>query len=352
MKLSGAIDKLNNKSKDTIIVIMVAVLAILVVIGSAFFYEEPIRKFEETRTMMDTFVTITVYCGNEETAQVAITAAYERMEEVIAITSIWNETAEAYQLNLNSEITNPSEELIELIETSIYFSEVTDGSFDITVKPLLDLWEYKPEAESQFWELDSTVQLEIINETMPRIGSDMIEINTSPSTIRFTKEGMSITTGGIAKGYVVDEGLKILENMRIEYALINAGGDLATIGSKPDSSWTVALENPENENEFITRFKISGKSVATSGNYRRYYNESEKVGHILNPKTGYSANECWSVAIIADNCTYADVLATGVFVMGPNDGMQLIDSLEGVECLIIDSESKISRSQGLSEFEY
>ena len=92
--------------------------------------------------------------------------------------------------------------------------------------------------------------------------------------------------------------------------------------------------------------------MATSGNYRRFFNESENVGHILNPKTGYSANKCWSVAIISDNCTYSDVLATGVFVMGPDEGMNLINSLDGIECLIIDSNGDIFRSEGLSDFEY
>ena len=92
--------------------------------------------------------------------------------------------------------------------------------------------------------------------------------------------------------------------------------------------------------------------MATSGNYRRYFNESEKVGHILNPKTGYSANECWSVAIISDNCTFSDVLATGVFVMGPTEGLNLINNLDDIECLIIDSNGNILRSDGLSEYEY
>ena len=352
MKQLSMGDRSAKKSKDYIIFIFVVLLVIFVAVGSVFFYEEPIRKFEETRIMMDTFVTITVYTGDQKTATDAINKAFDRMEEVELIASIWDENAQAYQLNLNGEINNPSEELIKIVEVSKFFSQLTDGCFDITVQSLLDLWDYNPNAKTQFWELNSSDQLEAINMTMPLIGSNKIIINQTNSSISFIIDNMSITTGGIAKGFIVDEGLNILRDKGISHALINAGGDLATIGSKPGSYWNVALENPQDITDYITRFKISGKSVATSGNYRRYFNESENVGHILNPKTGYSANECWSVAIISDNCTYSDVLATGVFVMGPNEGLNLINNLDGIECLIIDSNGDIYRSEGLGDFEY
>ncbi|MCK5347381.1 MAG: FAD:protein FMN transferase, partial [Candidatus Heimdallarchaeota archaeon] len=180
--------------------------------------------------------------------------------------------------------------------------------------------------------------------------SDKIEIRTSPSSINLT-EGMSITLGGIAKGYIVDAGLQVLDDMGFEYVLINAGGDIASIGGRPKMPWTIALENPANRENYIARFKIQGKAVATSGNYLRYYNESENIGHIMDPKTGYSVDTCWSSTIIANNCTYADSLATSVFVLGPLKGMQLIESLNDIEGLIIDAESKIHRSSGLDEFE-
>ena len=350
--MKDIIKKIDGKPSNKIIALLLFILILFVAIGSTFFYNDPIRKFEETRIMMDTYVTVTIYTGDEKIAIDAINKAFDRMEEIEQISSIWDENAEAYSLNLNGEIINPSDELINIIKLSKYFSQITNGCFDITVQPLLDLWTYNPNLENQFWELNTSDQLEQINNTMSLIGSDKIIINQTTSSINFLVENMSITTGGIAKGFIVDEGLKILRDMGISHALINAGGDLATIGSKPGSYWNVALENPRDTTDYITRFKISGKSVATSGNYRRYFNESENVGHILNPKTGYSAIDCWSVAIISDNCTYSDALATSVFVMGPNDGIKFINRLDGIECLIIDSNGDIYRSEGLSEYEY
>ena len=341
-----------DRSTDVIVALLAVMLVVMVAVGSLYFYEEPIRKFEETQTMMDTFVTVTIYGNDEQESLDAIGAAFEEMKRVVAIASTWNSSAEAYQLNQDKVLSNPSMELVELIEVSQRFCILTDGCFDITVQPLLDLWSYDPAAEQQMWELNYSEQVEKINAVMSFVGSDLIQVSDSPSQIVLSEANMSITLGGIAKGYVVDCGLQVLENSGVSYALINAGGDIATLGSKPEGPWLVALENPENRTEYITRFKVEGKAVATSGNYIRYFKESANVGHILNPKTGFSADECWSVAIIADNCTYADSLATGVFVLGPVEGMDLINGLDDVEGLIIDASGVIVRSNGLESYEY
>jgi len=403
---------------------LAVILVVLIIVGSSIFYQEPLIEVQETRrNIMDTYVTITVY-ADKETANNAIEKAFERMEQIVNISSTWQETAEAYILNLNGEITNSSSELIDIIQKSIHYYNITNNSFDITIQPLLDLWNYKAGTDAynifnisnsfesslnsenindslrtlfsnnqyslddnatlslitanqewiiqslwhvytiintsnelgvyaEFWDVNASVQQQYIDKTKVLVGSDKIDINAITSSISFKKVGMEITLGGIAKGYAVDEAIKVLKNMGIKHALINAGGDLTTIGSKADSShWTIALQDPENEANYITRFKISGKAIATSGNYERYYNESANVGHIMNPKTGYSSTDCWSVSIIADNCTEADALATGVFVMGPDAGMKLVESLQDVECLIIDSNGIIHRSSGLYKYEY
>jgi len=108
--------------------------------------------------------------------------------------------------------------------------------------------------------------------------------------------------------------------------------------------------NPDNTTQSLATFNLSDKSVATSGNYERYFDPEKKAHHIINPKTGYSATECISVTIIAENGTQADALATSVFVMGPLEGMNLVESLDGVECLIVDAERTIHRSSGLPQY--
>jgi thiamine biosynthesis lipoprotein len=210
------------------------------------------------------------------------------------------------------------------------------------------LWAYHPDAEKQFWELDESTQKIAISEALDLVGPD--RINIEDNTIRF-KEGTKHTLGGIAKGYAVDEALEVIAGMGIKYAMIDAGGDIGTLGAKPMGElWNIALVNPDDASQSLAKFKFSDKAVATSGNYERYFDPEKEVHHIIDPKTGYSASECISVTIIASYCTQADALATSVFVMGPKDGMMLVETLNDVEALIVDSERIVYRSSGLSDY--
>ena len=303
--------------------------------------ELPVR-FEETRSLMGTYVTVVVY-SDEKTAEEAINAAFARMEEIEKIASIFDEESEAFKLNQDGYLDTPSNELLELINLSLYYSELTDGSFDITVQPLLDLW------AGGLWKETEEVQQSKINQTLRLVGSD--EIGIEADRIYFKAEGAKITLGGIAKGYAVDEALEVLRDIGIKYALVNAGGDIGTIGSKPEGeSWDIALVNPDDTSQCLATFSFSDKSVATSGNYERYFDPEKETHHIINPKTGRSATDCISVTIIAENCTQADTLATAIFVMGPEDGMKLVESLDDVECFIVGADRIIHSSSGLSKY--
>lgn len=304
-------------------------------------------KFEETHSLMDTYVRVVVYT-DEDIAGEAINAAFARIEEIEKIATTWDSEGKAFQLNQSGYLDAPPDELLELIDLSVYYSELTDGSFDITVQPLLDLWAYDPDAEQQFWELDESTQTAAINEALKLVGPNQIII--SNGTIRL-KENAAITLGGIAKGYAVDEALRVIANMGIKYALIDAGGDIGTLGTKPDGElWNVALANPDDTSQSLAHFRFSNRAVATSGNYERYFDPKKEVHHIVNPKTGYSAGECISATIIAESCTRADTLATSVFVMGPQAGLALVESLDDVEALIVGSDRIIYQSSELSDY--
>jgi thiamine biosynthesis lipoprotein len=181
------------------------------------------------------------------------------------------------------------------------------------------------------------------------VGPDQIIIEDN--AIRFKEAGTKITLGGIAKGYAVDEALEVLKDMGIKYALVDAGGDIGTLGSKPDNElWGIALVNPDDTSEYLVDFKIKDKAIATSGNYERYFDPEATIGYIMDPKTGYSATGSISVTIIAENSTQADALATAVFVMGPEDGIRLVESLDDVEGFIVDAGRTIHQSSGLSKY--
>jgi len=318
------------------------IILLAITLGSISCIAKPLTKVEQTRNLMDTFVTITVY-SEEETANEAINAAFTRMEEIERKASIFDEQSEAFQLNRDGYLDAPSDDLLQLLTLSADYSQITDGYFDITVQPLLDLW------AGGLWKESKEAQQSKIDETLGLVGWDKVGIEDN--NIYFKTEGMEITLGGIAKGYAVDEALEILEDMGIKHALVNAGGDMSALGSKPDGEpWQVALVNPDDTSQSLATFNLSDKSVATSGNYERYFDPEKKAHHIINPRTGYSATECISVTIVAEDATQADALATGVFVMGPEKGVNLVESLDGVECLIVDTERAIHRSSGLSQY--
>jgi thiamine biosynthesis lipoprotein len=308
-----------------------------------------IDKFEETREVMGSYATITVF-SDEETGSEAINAAFDRIKEIEDIASIYDENSEASFLNANGYLDDPSPDFLNLINSSIEYYNTTGGVFDITVQPLLDLW-----SVGELWKESPEVQAQRIEETFPVIGSDKIII--SDDRIEFSADGMAITFGGIAQGYAVDEAMKIIKGLGIKQALVNISGDIYAMGVKPDGEkWTVELENPntptstDTDMEPLPTFVFADKAVTTSGNYYRYYDPEGEVGHIMDPRTGYSANTCISSTVIANSCIEADALATSVFVLGPQDGMDLVESLDGVEALIIDADRNIYSSSGLSEY--
>lgn len=301
-----------------------------------------LERVEETQQYMGTYVSIIVYadknCGNE-----IIESAYKKIEELERIASNYDENSEVCRLNQQGYLDEASDELLEMIDLSIEYYKITDGSFDITIEPLLKLW------SEGLWKESEEVQAEKISEALMLVGSD--KINIENRKIEFELDGMSVTLGGIAKGYIIDKAMDVIQEAGVESALINAGGDIVSLGVKDDGEmWNISLENPDNTDESIASFNFAGKAVATSGNYYRYFDPDKEVHHIIDPKTGFSADKCISVTVIAETCTEADALATSVFVMGSQDGLKLVESLDNVEALIIDSERNIYKSSGLSKY--
>ena len=301
------------------------------------------KKYEETRSMMDTFIKVTVY-SDADNAQKGINAAFTRMEEIVNAASIYDENAEAFRLNHEGYIDNPSQDLTNLVNLSIEYNKITDAYFDITVQPLLDLW------SAGLWKETPDIQQNKVNETLELTGSDKIIVNGN--RISFSTEGMKITLGGITKGYAIDEALKVISALGIKQAIIDAGGQIGTLGNKPDGKpWTVSLVNPDNTDENLATFNFKNEmSVSTSGNYERYFSPDKKVSHLLNPKTGFSVADFISVSVIAPTNTQADVLSTSIFVMGPEEGMKFAESLDNVECFMVDADRNIHTTSGINTY--
>ncbi|MBU0628624.1 MAG: FAD:protein FMN transferase [Nanoarchaeota archaeon] len=298
----------------------------------------PLQKTEQTRELMSTYFTITAYDKNPQKAEQAIDSAFDEIARIESILSIYQNTAQAYLLNKQGYIDNAVPELIETINKSIYYGELSDGAFEITVQPVLDLYTYS------FTELKRPPTDQEISSAVKEIGYKNILIKGNH--IEFTKPNMKITLGGIAKGYAVEKAINVLKQNGINHALVNAGGNMRAIGNKENEKWSIALRNPRDENDYITIVYLDNNAVSTSGDYERYFDENKTFHHIINPTTGYSATDLISVTIVTDNAYDADALSTSVFVLGPEKGLELIEKLDNAEGLLITKDKKIIKSSG------
>ena len=303
--------------------------------------QKSLVKTEITKELMGTPVTITVYSENSTEAEKVIELAFEEIERIDRLLSNYKNDSEVSLLNKNGFIENPSNDLLYNIKRSLYYSELSEGAFDITVQPILDLY------TDSFQNKKRAPTDEEIKETLKLVGFENILIGYKK--ISFKKDGMSITLGGIAKGYAADKAIEVLEKNRVKHALVDMKSSIKAIGNKGAEDWTIALQNPRNKNERITIIRMNNNSVSTSGDYERYFDENKKFHHIINPETGYSATELISVTIIADKAIAADALSTSVFVLGKEKGLELIEKLDNVEGLIITKDKEIIKS---SNFKY
>ncbi|MBN2439978.1 MAG: FAD:protein FMN transferase [Spirochaetales bacterium] len=289
---------------------------------------------------MDTVFTITIYSDLPETAEKAAAKAFSEIKRIESKLDIYNKNSELSKLNKNGTLLSPSRDLFVNIEKSLYYSDLSNGAFDITVQPILDLY------KKSFSERNSPPTDEMIIKQLKKVDYKNIKINNNKITIG---RGQRLTLGGIAKGYAVEKAVEILKACNIKMALVDAGGNIRALGKKPDGVWNIAIRDPRNKNNYITIIPLENNAVSTSGDYERFFNPDKKFHHIINPKTGYSAIELISATIVADNAFDADAASTTVFVLGKTKGMGLIESLPNVEGLIITKERDICRSSGFKE---
>jgi thiamine biosynthesis lipoprotein len=288
--------------------------------------------------LMDTEVEIILPGGDEED----FTAAFGEMKRVAALLDVHNPSSEISRVNrlASRQPVRVSGEIFDLLETAGEYNRLTSGACDVSIRPLTLLW-------AERGKLKEIPPPAAIEERRYLVGSQGIILDEEKRTVRFRKEGMALDLGGIAKGYSVDRAIEILKERGISEALINAGGDIRVMGKK---KWKVGLQHPRDEKEVLTVFRLSNQAVATSGDYQRYFiREGRRYHHIIDPDTGYPAAGSVSVTIIGPTAIQADILATGIFILGPEKGMELVESLPDVEGLIIDSGGKIFLSSGLKD---
>ncbi len=328
------------KSKSLLIIFILAI-DVLVFSGCA---GAP-GKFARTREQMGTFVTITLYSSSGRRADAAIDAAFAEIEHVESVMSSYRKDSELNKLNAaGADGFAASDELFEIIEKSLEISELTEGAFDITVGPLVAEWLI---AKNENRAPDAVA----LAEAEKRVGYKKVMLDHKTKTVRFAEPGMRIDLGAVAKGYAVDRAMEALMGKGIESALVDAGGDVLAKGKKPDGRlWTIGIQDPRAKSLESTILNVENMSVTTSGDYQRYIESGgRRYSHIFDPRTGKSS-DCVSATTIAPTAMRADALSTAFCVLGPEKGIEVAESLNGIEAFIIDVDGKTYSTTGFSIF--
>jgi thiamine biosynthesis lipoprotein len=302
------------------------IISLLVIAGILLIALGRNREFSSTRFIMDTACEIKVIARRKPAR--AIAEAFEVMQRVDSIAG-FDGAGEIATLNRGERI-ELSSETIEIIRQGIRAGKLTHGAFDITMRPLMELWqdfieEYVPREDE-------------IAKAMPLTGCDKVSIVNG--RVAFEAAGMELDLSGIAKGYAVDMAVEKLISGGVKTGLVNAGGDMRVFGEK---TWKIGVRDPRGT-EVIRVLELKNEAVATSGDYEKYFEiHGTRYHHVLSPWTGMPASECVSVTVVADQALLADAMATGVFVLGPERGKSLLDSLR-LRGLIVTQELEIIES--------
>lgn len=318
----------------------IATAATIPVSAEALRFDRRLYKVSKTRLTMGTFVSMTVLHSSKEKAQQAMGEAFEEVDRLTRIMSRFDSTTAVAQLNHEGILKDIPPEVAEVLNRSSDYHQVSDGAFDISIKPVVDLF------KSRFSQGESTPpSTDRLKKALTLV--DGSKIHCAGGIIRFETPGMGITLDGIAKGYIVDKVSATLSGHGIQNHLVNAGGDIRTSGHAQEKKpWTVAIQDPKKQRQYPDIIHMTNGAIATSGNYEIYYDREKMFHHIVNPVTGLSPEATTSVSVLADTAMDADALSTSVFVMGPRRGTRFINALPRCESLILTPGNRKMPSSG------
>ena len=312
----------------------------LPVAAEAVSFNLKMMKVSKTRLAMGTFVSMTLMHPSKDQAEEAMDAAYSEIDRLSGLLSRYDHASAVYDLNTRGHLKDLPPEVARVVTSSLHYNRLTGGYFDVTVKPVVDLFQQKLGGEKKVWPTEAEIQ-----ELLRLVDSRKIEIRER--ALSFKAGGMGITLDGIAKGFIVDRASEVMSSRGIRNHLINAGGDIRTRGSREDGKpWTVAIQDPWKRKSYPDVVQIGDGCIATSGNYEIYYDREKMFHHIVNPKTGFSPDLTTSVSIMANSTMEADALATSLCVMSPSQGTEFVNGLAACESLVIGKDGALWKSKG------
>lgn len=303
------------------------------------------REYQKTEELLGTVITCKVYGENGDKG---LEKAFERAGEIEAAMSARQEDSELSKINKEAA-EHPviiSDDLYQVIEKALYYAEKTEGAFDPTIGRLIDLWGIGTEKER----VPSKSEIAALRD---RKNYKNVILDKETKTIFYKNKDIKLDLGAIAKGYAGDEMKRILkEEFHINNGILSLGGNIVTIGNKPDEGkWKVGIINPLDTSKVYGTLESGEMTIVTSGNYERYFiKDGVRYHHIINPKTGYPAEEGVVSATIYGDCSMdADALSTASYIMGKDKAIELLEGLEGFQGIFIEEKGNMVTTSGITK---
>ena len=305
-----------------------------------------LTEFRKTERLMGNSFEITVVGQDEFWAHEKIDLAFAEIRRIERLLTTFDDNSQTNQINRQAGISpvKVDKEVFDLIERSLRISAVTDGAFDITYGSV----------DKRLWNFDKTMTAlpdpNTAKSMVRLINYRNVILHKDDCSVMLKEKGMRIGFGGIGKGYAAEMAKALLKKESVHSGIVNASGDLTAWGYQPNGEpWTIGIANPDNAGLPFSYMNITDMAVATSGNYEKFIIiNGSKYSHTINPKTGLPVTGIKSVTIISPNAEIADAMATPVTIMGVKAGLNLINQIQHIECIIIDDDNKIFSSKNIN----
>lgn len=301
-----------------------------------------LHRLRSVRRRMGTEVAVTVHHADPDEARRLVAAAFAEIERLEGILSRHRGGTALDRLNREGRLDDAPPELTGLLAEARAYSELTGGAFDVTVAPLLRLYE-SAEEEGR---LPGRAE---IGDVLPLV--DYRNVRVEGTTVRLLEPGMEVTLDAIAKGYIADRATAVLVGGGAVHAMVEAGGDVASAGGSGGTGpWRVGIEDPRAPGAMLGVVELGGEGAATSGDYRAAFTPDRAAHHVLDPRTGRSPAEASAATVVAPTASEADALSTAVLLLGPGAGLALLDARDGTEGIVVGKNGTASRSRGFGRY--
>lgn len=297
--------------------------------------------YKQEQSIMGTRITVEFWDEDERHAEQCAEQVFSEMRRIDALMSPYKSDSELSRINQQAaeQAVEISEEMFRLLKKSLQMSQMSNGAFDITFSSVGYLYDYREGVKPSEQE---------IQKSLKSVNFRHVLLDEASRSVRYARAGVRIDLGGIAKGYAVDNGIEILARCGIKGGLVSAGGDSRILGDRGNRPWMMGIRHPRKKDAVAVVLPLSDTAMSTSGDYERFFIEDGKrYHHIISPKTGKSVAATWSATVIGPDATTTDALSTTLFVLGPEKGLQMIESLAGIDAVIIDAQGQMHYSSGL-----